>query len=522
MLLAMSCASCTDLNVDIKSELAPENFPATQEQFIAASGVIYTEFALGFADNYWLMTELSGDGFVLTANGGNWFDGGRYRELHHHEWNRNNELIGNTWDWLYKTVNTCNKVYSLLDAAGESEARTVAVAELRTMRAFCYYLLIDNFGDVPLIREFGQDLRARDSRSAVFDYIEAELQAAIPDLRAANDQTTYGRPTRLTACAILAKLYLNAEQFTGRSRYDDAVAACDAVIAFEEAGLTELTPRDRLLKMFDFDNGPAFREILLSIPYDENNLKSFKPSRYSFSIYHPTAWDYKFTVSSCMRTLPRHYDLYVEEGSGDVRRETFLTEEQYYPDGVTPMILPVTKVQLDSRYTGEDRDAIVYYHIRFTREIEFRNVANFDTGDDVSGRLAGYRSNKYPPSHTQSGREHSNDFPVIRYADVLLMKAEAILRGASPTRGETALGLVNRIRERAGCQPWDRLTLDRMLDERSREFSLEAWRRNDLIRFGKYEDAWLLKADRDVRKRLYPIPEAEIRNNPLLEQNPGY
>jgi hypothetical protein len=507
----------------VKSELVPENFPLTQEQFVAASGVIYTEFALGFADNYWLMAELSGDGFVLTANGGNWFDGGRYKELHYHDWNKNNPLISSTWSWLYKTINSCNKVYSLLRDAEESEAKSTSIAELRTIRAFCYYLLIDNFGDVPLIREFGEDLRARDKTDVVFDYIESELQEALPALKAENNQSTYGRPTQPAAYAILAKLYLNAEKFTEQNRYNDAVAACDRVIAFETQGLTELTPRDRFPKMFDFDNGPEFKELLLAIPYDENNLQSFKPSRYNFSIYHPTAWNYKFTVSSCMRTLPSHYDLYVEEGeNNDIREQVFLKEEQYLQDGVTPMILPVTKVQLDSRYSGNDKDAIVSYHIRLTKEIEFRNVPNFDTGDDVSGRLAGYRSNKYPPSHTQSGREQSNDFPVLRYADVLLMKAEAILRGATPTNSETAVSLVNRIRERAGCKLRNSITLEQLLDERAREFSLEAWRRNDLIRFGKYENTWLLKTDSDIRRRLYPIPEAEIRNNPLLEQNPGY
>jgi hypothetical protein len=509
------------LDVDVKSELTTENFPLTQEQFVAASGMIYTEFALGFADNYWLLTELSGDGYVLTANGGNWFDGGRYKELHYHNWNKNNPLVADAWSWLYKTINSCNKVYSLLEDTEESESRATSIAELRVMRAFCYYLLIDNFGDVPLISEFGEALSARDNMSEVFGYIETEIKESLPALKQINDQSVYGRPTQLTAYAILAKLYLNAEKFIGQPRYNETVEACDKVIEFEKAGATELTPRDRYLKMFDCDNGPAFKELLLAIPYDENNLLSFKPSRYNFSIYHPTAWEYKFTVSSCMRVLPAHYDLFAEDAN-DVRTQAFMTEKQYYLDGVTPMILPATKVQLDSRYTGSDKDEIVYFHITFTREIEFRNVENFDTGDDVTGRLIGYRSNKYPPSHTQPGREHSNDFPVIRYADVLLMKAEAILRGAAPTNGETAVSLVNRIRERAGCEPRTQVSLMQLLDERSREFSLEAWRRNDLIRFGKYEDPWLVKTDNDTRKRLYPIPEEEIRNNPLLSQNPGY
>ena len=144
------------------------------------------------------------------------------------------------------------------------------------------------------------------------------------------------------------------------------------------------------------------------------------------------------------------------------------------------------------------------------------------TGDDVKGRLVGYRCNKYPASSTQTGREQSNDFPVFRYADILLMKAEALLRGAKVTNGETALYLVNRIRQRAGVDLWTNVSLDELLQERAREFSMEAWRRNDLIRFGKFEDKWLVKTDNDPRKRLFPIPQKEIDKNPALEQNPGY
>lgn len=217
----------------MKSELTPDNFPNSEEQFVAASGVIYTNFALGYADNYWELSELSGDEAVLTANGGNWFDGGQYKDMHYHTWNKNNPLVENAWSWLYKTINSCNQVYSLLEGAADSEAKARSIAELRTMRAFCYYLLIDNFGDVPLVKSFGETVGSRNSRKEVFDYVEEELLDALPDLSSVNDVTTYGRPTQLSAYAMLAKLYMNAEVFVGEKRYDDAVSMCDKVIAFE-------------------------------------------------------------------------------------------------------------------------------------------------------------------------------------------------------------------------------------------------------------------------------------------------
>lgn len=520
-LLLCLAASCTSLDVDVKSELTPDNFPNSEEQFVAASGVIYTNFALGYADNYWELSELSGDEAVLTANGGNWFDGGQYKDMHYHTWNKNNPLVENAWSWLYKTINSCNQVYSLLEGAADSEAKARSIAELRTMRAFCYYLLIDNFGDVPLVKSFGETVGSRNSRKEVFDYVEEELLDALPDLSSVNDVTTYGRPTQLSAYAMLAKLYMNAEVFVGEKRYDDAVSMCDKVIAFEKQGQTTLTPNSSYLSMFNYDNGPDFKEILFAIPYDENNLKSFKPSRYSLSIYHPEFWGFKFTVSSCTRILPSFYDLFTQSAN-DVREKQFLTGKQYLLDGSTPMVIQATKVQLDNRYTSDDKDEVVDFHIEFTKDIEFRDIANFDTGDDVKGRLVGYRCNKYPASSTQTGREQSNDFPVFRYADILLMKAEALLRGAKVTNGETALYLVNRIRQRAGVDLWTNVSLDELLQERAREFSMEAWRRNDLIRFGKFEDKWLVKTDNDPRKRLFPIPQKEIDKNPALEQNPGY
>jgi len=102
------------------------------------------------------------------------------------------------------------------------------------------------------------------------------------------------------------------------------------------------------------------------------------------------------------------------------------------------------------------------------------------------------------------------------------MKAEAILRGATPTLGQTALSLVNIVRARSKASQFTSIDLNGLLDERARELCFEGWRRNDLIRFGKWEDKWGVKTDADVRHRVLPIPKTEIDTNPLLTQNPGY
>ncbi|WP_298737030.1 RagB/SusD family nutrient uptake outer membrane protein [uncultured Chitinophaga sp.] len=112
--------------------------------------------------------------------------------------------------------------------------------------------------------------------------------------------------------------------------------------------------------------------------------------------------------------------------------------------------------------------------------------------------------------------------PVFRYADILLMKAEAILRGATPTLGASALSLVNEVRTIRKASAWSTVTLDNLLDERGREFAWENWRRNDLIRFGKVEDSKGYKTDANTTRRLYPVPTYARVLNPLLSQNPGY
>jgi hypothetical protein len=165
---------------------------------------------------------------------------------------------------------------------------------------------------------------------------------------------------------------------------------------------------------------------------------------------------------------------------------------------------------------------VIQVQLNLTPEIIFRNVSKFETGNDLKGLMVGYRCNKFFCDKYSLDRYQNNDHPVLRYSDVLLMKAEAILRGAPATMGHTALSLVNMIRTRAKASPLTTVNLNELLDERAREFTNEWWRRNDLIRFGKYEDTWGVKTDNNPQKRLFPIPQSEIDINPLLVQNPGY
>ncbi len=515
-------AGCTDLDTPVVSELTPDIFPLTEEDFVAAEGPIFTNLSQHYMQGIWFCQECTGDGMVLTANGGNWYDAGRYYNHHHHTWTADQRFIKEAWQCCYSGISKCNSLLPLFQAQAESKFQKMGIAEIRAMRAFYYFLAIDMWGDVPLTTTFGKDAEVggRVARTTVFEFIEKELKEAIPDLSGATGETTYGRPTKWMAYALLAKLYLNAPVYAGKAdKYNDAVAACDAVIQEAQANGTIALDAD-YLKEFYPDNGPKVRDILFPAIYDGNNIKLNYPARYWLHKLLRTKYGLPFTPSGCIRTWPEFYDKFTIDNT-DVRQQIWLTGKQYLADG-TPIMYTTTNRGYDVRYSGSDPNGKVTYQLEFTKTVEFRNLEKFDTGDDYLGWAQGYRCNKFYPDNTSPSRDQSNDIPVLRYADVLLMKAEAILRGASPTMGHTALSLVNTVRTRAKASQFTSIDLNGLIDERARELCFEGWRRNDLIRFGKWEDQWGVKTDTDVRHRVLPIPQTELDTNPLLTQNPGY
>ena len=128
----------------------------------------------------------------------------------------------------------------------------------------------------------------------------------------------------------------------------------------------------------------------------------------------------------------------------------------------------------------------------------------------------GIRVIKY---HPENG-SYANHEKMFRYADAYLMKAEAIMRGGSSS--ETALGMVNNLRSIRAASTLSSVSEQVMLDERGRELYKEFWRRNDLIRFGKFAEAWGLKDADDAYRALFPIPSTALLSNPNLTQNTGY
>lgn len=522
--LTLLLHGCTNLDVPVESELTAGNFPNTEEDFVAIAGPVYRFLHYKFYTiNQILIQELMGDMAVLTANGGNWYDDARYQKYHLHTPTSDQRFIRESWAAWFNGISMINSILPLFYEKDESPARNLAIAELRAFRAYLYFIIQDNWGGVPIVTDFGPEVapKARNSRKEVCEFIENEIVESLPDLSPATGVETYSRMNKWAANALLAKLYMNWEVYTGGpGRWNDAVKACDNIIAEAQSNGTIALDKD-YLAMFYPDNGPHIKDFLFAIPCDGVHMKEHIPARYWLHRALRQKYELPFNPSGCIKAWPEYYDKFTYWNDDDVRKGIWLTGKQYMPNG-EPIIIETTNSGLYDRYSGPDPSAPVNYHLEFTREIVFRDVVTFDTGNDQLGLAVGYRCNKFYPDKNSITRNQNNDLPIFRYADILLLKAEAILRGATPTMGHTAVSLANMVRARANAKLYTTLDLDELLNERAREFAYEGWRRNDLIRFGKFEDPWGVKTNNDVRKRLLPIPDEQIERNPLLEQNPSY
>jgi hypothetical protein len=508
-------SGCTKLDVAQKSSLTPANFPTTPAQFVAATGPIYTSFRSAPSRQYWLLQNLAADENVLVARGGNWLDGGTYSTVNLHTVTPDNSMIETCWQWGYTTISTCNQVLSLFSAVPDGASKQQTVAEIKTMRALSYYYMMDLFGNVPISKTFGDTTNlGTQPRATVFAFVESELLAQIPYLSATVDVSTYGRPTKNLAYAVLAKMYLNAQVYTGTARYQDAVTMCDNVI---KSGSYSLDAD--YLGMFKPSNGPQIKDFIFAIPYDALLAQGQYYARWTINPNLASKYKMPYTPDGPMYTYKQFYALFNDPN--DVRKKQYLTGKQYNNDG-TPINITTTNIGLNANYTGPNPNATVVHQLEFTPDIVWTNNATFDIGNDELANEEGYRNNKFYPDSLSTTRNQSNDVPMFRYADILLEKAEAILRGANATNGDSPLSLVNQVRARAKAAPLASVALSDILDERGRELAVECSRRDDLIRFGQFEKPWGIKTDADPNHRIFPIPRPEIQLNPKLIQNPGY
>lgn len=536
-LLLGALSSCRKLDVPITTQLTPDVFPQDSSQFISASGPVYVALRGNYATEYFFQQCYSTDEGIMPARGGNWYDGGQNVQMHYHTWTRDNGYVNGNWTWLATIIGVANQTLSILNKTEpEGAAKNTNLAEIKMVRALAYFMLMDNYGNVPLDTAYG-DFSPHPTvpRAEVFGFIENEIKSCLPYLSTTTGTTTYGRPTLYTAHALLAKMYLNAEYYTGTAMYNECIAACDNVIS---SGKFALATPANYLQMFYPSNGPTSvgskDEFIFAIPFDATstgfigrsaNYKArYDVPRSMGKVAAGAGYNYfniPYTPGGPASTLPEYYANFNDPN--DIRNKQWLTGLQYLPDGVTPLTITTTKAGYDAfTYPGDNTPYT--FQLNLTPNIVLRQDANlFDCGNDEVAWNMGYRNIKFYPDATSLSRNQNNDIPVFRYSDIILMKAEAILRGGSPTLGHTALSLVNMLRAvRTTSAALASVTLDDIYAERCREFAWEGWHRNDVIRFGKYEASWGFKTNNETYRRIFPIPTSALTLNPALTQNPGY
>lgn len=519
---------CTDLDVQIESQYT--EYPTNDIAVEAKMADVYYHLRGVFGRRYMEAMSLSSDEYTAVSYGGGWYDNGAYAHPSLHDFRTEDATL----DWMGEVTGGITKANTVIRDLGGDEAGEL-IAPARAMRAFFHFILMDCWGDAPILDHLlaEGELVDRSPRAEVAQFIEKELLEIIPQLTDEVSDNTYGKPNRWMAEALLVKLYINWAVYTAPSvdQYDaattenvklnDCIAHCDNII---QSGLFSLGSMPYAEK-FGPTNGSHVEDFIYAMPYDTYTAKGMQYGRartwkkaadvaksyYGMSLSN--------SAGGYMTMTPEFASLFCLEG--DQRNNSVIRGTAYVYNPNTYQ--PTSEVALDT-----EGNPIV-----LTKTVTLDNPGDVQlgVGDDIEGYNQGYRSVKFfvIDDDYKNGRDQSNDLPIFRYADILLTKAEAIERGGNATNGDTSMSLFNQVRAYAGAPLLtEDPSLPDILDERGRELFDENWRRNDMIRFGTFESEFFPHyhdfptANFDKTRRIFPLHTNVLSSNPNWVQNPGY
>jgi starch-binding outer membrane protein, SusD/RagB family len=488
--------ACTDLKEEQYSEVDQTTADEIEKSLADPEKIVLAAYnkvsGFGGHGGIFSMQEVSSDEMLIPQRGGDWYDGGYWLRTQKHEFGSDIPGLDGTWGMLYGCISVCNRTISKAPLLLPSKATEIS-SELRALRALCYFYLCDMFGNVPLIKSYPGVLTeaATKPRAEIYAFVESELNAASAGL---SKNPTYGRINYWAAKAILAKLYMNAQVYKGAPELDKCLAACEEIITSGKYALEA-----DYYSNFSATNNNS-KENILVVPYDEVKRQGFNLPQ--MTLHYASQKTFKLTDQpwNGYCSLAEFYNSY---DATDKRKANLIAGPQFDADGTTRL--------LDDGAESNDPDG---KPLNYTPEINelFPNCL----------RQAGARIGKYK-FKTGATPNLDNDFPLFRLGDIILTKAEALWR-KSPTDA-VALTLVNQIRTRAGAAAFTALTADNLLAERGREVFAESWRRNDMIRFGKFfkkYDKFKTVDNEAACKGLFPIPKGQINSNSQLKQNECY
>ena len=542
LLAALSMTSCLD---EHPKDLLDEDaiYGSASDIYINAVASLYnyigganeSEGIQGTCRGIYDYNTLTTDEAIIPIRGGDWYDGGLWNAMYQHRWTADDQSLYDTWKYIYKVIVLANKSLDiissksgLLSAAQQQEYR----AEVRAIRAMFYYYAMDMFGRVPLVlstdeQRYSSLFQGQTDRSSVFHFVFQELQQvlpSLPDQHSNKEGNYYGRITQPVVNFLLAKLALNAEiymyddwtrGYANRPKGSDIHFSVPAADASSHGGDKELNAWETCIYYCDklaeegyvLESDDAFnfsthnetsKENIFTIPMDKNIYTN--QFHYLFRSYHYThggalGWGSENGTCATISTMKaNHY------GEAD-------------EDARCKMNFVAGVVKVDGHELLMDNGKPLEYQ-------PFEVAQNLTNSKFI--KTAGARMAKYEVDRTSymDGKLQSNDIVLFRYADALLMKAEAKVRN-----GENGDEELNRIRARVGM-PYRKATLDNILEERLLELVWEGWRRQDLIRFGKFTGAYDLRTplqgESSGYTTVFPIPQKCIDLNSELVQNKGY
>ena len=559
----VALAAVALLSTSCEGFLAEENFGnptiedmmSNEENIVLLVGQAYAEVKWVHDHwGYWGVSSLTSDECVCPTRipGEHWADGGYWKNLNTHNWNAFGDAFKNIWNSTISGAVLCNKLINTLDTYQENMSNEVYLqyrGELEVMRSYYYYLLFDCFGRIPYLEVFEDVTEPLMEPEIVWSHLVACLERNAPNLPAVTDATratNYGRVTQGMAYSLLARLYLNAESYgctpanikfpqgcevkiaSATDFYTNAVRCCDVVINsgsysiesnyFDNFKILNENSRENIFVIVEDGNAK------FDLRYNGSMSNKMRMVHLSLHYCHQTAWNMIEKPWNGFAARPSYIDLF--DGK-DVRgtgvgygEETLGTNN---PNQFAWFVGPVTDKDGSILKDENGDDAVI------TKEIASLSEATWNDGA---------RFWKYEVDKTKKYDWAENDYVLMRYADVLWMKEEAILRGGQGASGFNTPDF-QTLKKRAFAYEADPaaayaaaypnvLTLENILDERGREFSWECIRRRDLIRFNQFDKVEYVTGNEDFR-RWFPIPFSVIEKakrdengTPIWTQNEGY
>ena len=540
------------LDEDPKSKIPEEEaYKSEKLVYVNTIATIYTSFGnrlYGSTDNVHTLQEFSSDAWILPGRQGDWVDGGKWQSLFLHNYGPGNATIKSTWNALYTIIGNCNtsidNLETFIQAGGESYLQDYQY-EARAVRAILYYHLVDLFGRVPLVtssKTVMADVN-QSSRSEVYQFIVDELTDCIPHLPSGKCQNMgkyYGRVTKAVGYMAMAKVAINSPILSKDDWNDGSLVGGIAKVApyVNQAGKNikialDGTTRDAWETVLYCQKQIEKEGYSLQPNFSQNFSKTNDSSVENIWTQPSDGTTYKVSDYNPTRTLhAAHASAYGLQGwNGACATVEQMKVFKYGTDEQDPrmdMTFFYGPVFVDGKPidAGLGDGAQLCYN-------PMDVVVDFK--EDVPNQIlkfAGARMSKYEVDNTTSSYlNHNNDKVFWRYADALLLAAEAKVR-----MGQSGDAEVNEIRDRVQAGQKSNVTLQDILDERMLEFSYEGMCRQDKIRFGTYTEPTTDRyagvhhnvatgdyvVDNTGFTTVFPIPTSVLELNTKLTQNPGY